>query len=139
MPVFKTDQFKDVHLCLLTHNHADHLDKPGLHAIAVTNRIVAHNNLRPILANREAAYLTWFEEWKLNIGQMEINIRALPVIRATNRLLGMLVGNGNGYLVTFTEGSSIFRVYITGDSVVRTVQHIQTSESFCQSLGKRLL
>jgi N-acyl-phosphatidylethanolamine-hydrolysing phospholipase D len=118
-PAYSANDFNEIDLWLLTHGHEDHLDQPGLRAIADTSNIVAHSGLRPVLGQRKATYLKWFENRTIRVGDMEINIQALPAIHATNQLSGMLVGNGNGYLVTFIEGSSEFRVYVTGDSVFK--------------------
>jgi L-ascorbate metabolism protein UlaG (beta-lactamase superfamily) len=119
-PIYSNKDLDDVDVWLLTHNHEDHFDQWGAEKLK-NSKIIAHNSFKKQLSifepRNSVTYLGWNDEFRLNIKNYVVKIKAIPAIHGRNRLLSNLIGNGNGYLITLKDMSRTRTIYASGDGV----------------------
>jgi L-ascorbate metabolism protein UlaG (beta-lactamase superfamily) len=121
-PIYKSSDFEDIGLWLLTHNHEDHSDNLGLDVIARDAKIVAHESLKPVALERQFSditYLEWNKSTTIQHNGVRIGITAIPAIHAYRKIFSTQIGNGNGFLVEIAKEEFNYTIYVTGDSVFK--------------------
>ena len=118
-PALGPGDLQGVEVWLLTHHHEDHLDAEGLSRLAAGASIICPSRLSALLRKRglDSTPLHWGHRTVLERGPVTLEIRAVPAIHARNRILGALVGNGNGYVVAMQKAGRACSLYVTGDDV----------------------
>ncbi|MBN1498635.1 MAG: MBL fold metallo-hydrolase [Spirochaetes bacterium] len=121
-PHYDKKDFEDVDLWLLTHNHEDHIDSPGMEVINPDKKIIAHKShqkLSLIKAMDDIIYMDGFKKEMqfLSIKGVDIKITSIPAIHAKRKFFSSLIGNGNGYILEIEKDKNRFAAYVTGDSV----------------------
>jgi L-ascorbate metabolism protein UlaG (beta-lactamase superfamily) len=118
-PVPLTSAKEKIAVWLLTHNHADHIDEPGMALISPNARIIAHRNLESLMKGRfgHVTYLDWGEETVFTQDGLSVTIRAIPAFHGSTPEMVRIAGGVNGYFVTIGNGMEAYRIYITGDTV----------------------
>jgi L-ascorbate metabolism protein UlaG (beta-lactamase superfamily) len=122
-PFYTENDFKNIDLWLITHNHEDHLDSIGLSKISTTSKIISNNNSYKVLQENEKndlSVLSWKQTIEFNIKGYEIEIEAIPATHGVNPLSALLAGKGNGYYLAVSKGKEKTRIYITGDTVYKS-------------------
>lgn len=118
-PVFDKDDFAATDLWLISHEHEDHLDKPGLAEIDPGSLIVANKKSKKILQTIHPEKLNIVKPDQVlsfQVKGMDIEIKTMPAVHASNPLTAFFLGGGNGYFLTIKEGKKTLKIYITGDT-----------------------
>ncbi len=121
-PIYTEEDFENVDLWLITHNHEDHLDSAGLSKISNSSKIICNKNSSRILkeeGKNNLTILNWSQQKEFVIKDYKIVIEAIPAIHGVNPLSALLAGKVNGYYLTISKGEERVRVYITGDTVYK--------------------
>lgn len=119
-PIFAAEDFKDIDLWLITHDHEDHLDVRGLEAINPDATIIcnakATKKLKQIYPQR-LQVLKWHQTTSFQGKGLSVEIEAMPTVHASNFLAAAYLGSGNGYWLTIRKNDNRLSVYVTGDTV----------------------
>jgi len=119
-PVFDEDDFKNIDIWLISHEHEDHLDKHGLlkidpEAIIVANKkakrilqAIRPNNLNIVRCGQVLSY---------EIDGLSIEIKAMPTVHASNPFMAFLLGGGNGYWLNIKKKNAVLKIYVSGDTI----------------------
>jgi len=121
-PVYSESDFEEIDLWLLTHDHEDHMDAPGISKISNDARIVANGNAASLLEKKGIVrqnVLAWGETVKFRIKYYEVEVEAIPAIHGINPINAYMAGNVNGYFVTISKDTEKLSIYITGDTVYK--------------------
>lgn len=114
----KLDQ-NNIDLLLISHMHPDHIDPTAVKMLDKNLKIIT-----------TASGLTTFQQWGFNnTSALEWNdtitmqksneflrIIAVKTMHAQEPLNSQL-GKGNGYIIEYSSGKAVFRIYWTGDTV----------------------
>jgi len=139
-PVYSENDFENIDLWLITHNHEDHLDRIGISKISEAAEVVCNKNSSKILqenGRNNLTILNWKQTKVIFLKGYGIEIEAIAAIHGVNPLSALFAGKVNGYYLTISRGKSKTRIYITGDTVfkvsVSTIP-IWISPSACLSI-----
>lgn len=119
-PHYTSSDFDNIDCWLLTHTHADHIDKAGISKIDTHTHVYSHKNLKFQFANRNdinISYMKWGEKMTLSKGSSLIEIEAVPCVHGSNNLSAFLSGGCNGYWIKITRDKKSLDIYVTGDTV----------------------
>ncbi len=118
-PVYIDNDFKDVDLWLLTHNHEDHLDSIGLSRIEKSAKIIIHKNLSKKLKSYPVHILNCGNEMSFKTKGFKIKVEAIAAIHGVNPISAFFAGKVNGYWLTINKGSQTIQFYISADTVYK--------------------
>lgn len=121
-PVYTENDFDNIDLWLITHNHDDHIDDIGLSKISNQSKIICNNNSRKKLyrnGKTNLDVLRWKQKFEVNIKGYKIKVEAMPAVHGVNPISAFFAGKVNGYYLTITKGKEKASIYITGDTVYK--------------------
>lgn len=109
----------DIDLLLISHMHPDHIDPLAAGILDKNLKAIATAAGVPTMQKwgfTNAAALEWNDTITLHKGEESLKITAVKSMHAREPLNSEL-GKGNGYIIEYSSGKSIFRIYWTGDTV----------------------
>lgn len=118
-PMFCDDEFKDIDIWLISHNHKDHIDKEGLAVIDPKSTIITNRNTMKTLRtiNPEKVFpIAWGQTYNYMKEDVSIEIEAIPAVHASNPIVAVISGSVNGYWLTIAKGQFRIHCYVTGDT-----------------------
>jgi L-ascorbate metabolism protein UlaG (beta-lactamase superfamily) len=122
-PIYTKNDFKDIDLWLITHNHEDHLDKDGLNVMQKNCKIITNkNSVKKLRSNNlhNFTILNWREKMDITINNQKISIEAIPAIHGVNPISALFAGKVNGYFLTISDKKEMINIYITSDTVYKS-------------------
>jgi len=116
-------------LVILSHAHEDHFDQAAARELPSDVPLI----LPPYDVKKIAGYgftglvsMDWGETRSIDVGNGKIEITALPAFHSETPEIAELLGKGNGYWLTFSEGEWSRSIYWTGDTF-GTPQVVETT------------
>jgi L-ascorbate metabolism protein UlaG (beta-lactamase superfamily) len=122
-PIYTKNDFKNIDLWLITHNHEDHLDEIGLIHMSEKSKIISNKNAIKKLSKKlfkNHTVLKWGDTKNLQIKDYHIEITAIPAIHGVNPLSAFFAGKVNGYYISISKNDENYNLYITSDTVYKT-------------------
>ncbi|HMK53459.1 MAG TPA: MBL fold metallo-hydrolase [Methanobacteriaceae archaeon] len=119
-PIYDDSTFENVKIWLLTHKHADHIDKLGIKRILKEDYVVCDKNSHDLLKtakNENIIILDWHKSQIIKIQDYTVEIEAIPAFHGKNYITRVLAGKVNGYLITINDGKVKKTIYVTSDTV----------------------
>jgi len=121
-PVFTDQDFEQIDLWLITHDHEDHLDQMGLSKMDDSSKCICNQNAyHKLRKNRkkDVTVLDWDQQQVIFLKDYKIEITAIPAIHGINPLSALLAGKVNGYYLTISKNDQKISIYCTGDTVYK--------------------
>ncbi|PSL46140.1 L-ascorbate metabolism protein UlaG (beta-lactamase superfamily) [Chitinophaga niastensis] len=109
-----------IDLLLISHPHADHFDREGRQKLNKQLSVVAPAVNKDMLLNWgfvNTHGLNWGDTMIINKSSETLRIIAVKAMHTKDEPLRTELGKGNGYIVEYTNGSHVYRIYWTGDTV----------------------
>lgn len=108
-----------IDLLLISHTHPDHIDPAAVEILDKNLKTISTAAGVSVLQKwgfANTAALEWNDSVLLHKGHESLKITALKSMHAEEPLNTEL-GKGNGYLIEYQSGKSVFRIYWTGDTI----------------------
>ena len=118
-PVYRDDDFKDIDIWLLTHNHEDHIDDIGISKIEKSSKIIVHKNLLSKFSNYDVDVIKHGDKLSFKIKEYEIYLVAIPAIHGVNPVSAFFAGGVNGYWLSIKKNDEEICIYISSDTVYK--------------------
>ncbi len=119
-PVFDEDDFKNIDIWLISHEHEDHLDKHGLSKIDPETIIVANKKAKKVLQTiypKNLNIVRCGQVLSYKIDELTVEIKTMPTVHASNSIMASLIGGGNGYWLNIKKKDAILKIYVSGDTI----------------------
>lgn len=110
----------NIDLLLISHPHADHVDKQARETLPKNLHVVGPAVNKAIFEGwgwTDVTGLNWDDTTALRKGPESLKIIAVQARHAANDPLKTQLGKGNGYIIEYSNGSELYRIYWTGDTV----------------------
>jgi N-acyl-phosphatidylethanolamine-hydrolysing phospholipase D len=115
-----TFDYSHLDLLLISHPHADHVDKEARAALDKGVQVVGPAVNTELITGwgfTNFAGLNWGDQKMLKKGDEMLSINAVEARHAAEEPLRTQLGKGNGYVITYQKGGKVYRIYWTGDTV----------------------
>jgi N-acyl-phosphatidylethanolamine-hydrolysing phospholipase D len=109
-----------IDLLLISHPHADHFDKEAKAALNKQLFVIAPGVNKDLIKSwgfTRTTGLNWGDSSVLVKGDETLRIIAVEAMHAKDEPLKTQLGKGNGYIIEYTRGNNVYRIYWTGDTV----------------------
>ncbi|WP_419788747.1 MBL fold metallo-hydrolase [Mucilaginibacter sp. X4EP1] len=109
-----------IDLLLISHPHADHFDKEAKAALNKQLFVIAPGVNKDLIKSwgfTRTTGLNWGDSSVLVKGDETLRIIAVEAMHAKDEPLKTQLGKGNGYIIEYTRGRNVYRIYWTGDTV----------------------
>ena len=96
-PVFEEDDFKNIDMWLVSHEHEDHLDKYGLEKMDPEAVIIANKKAEKrikAIRPKKLDIVQWNQILSYQLKGLTVEIRVMPTVHASNFLMALVVGGG---------------------------------------------
>lgn len=123
----------NIDLLLISHLHADHFDKEAVAKLSKQLFAVSPGVNKPMMLSwgfKNTNALNWGDSTMITKGDEAIKIIAVEAHHAKDDPLKTALGKGNGYIIEYTKGNKVYRIYWTGDTV--WFDEIQADKKFGQ-------
>ena len=110
----------DIDLLLISHPHADHVDKEARAQLNKSLHVVASAVNKDQIVGwsfTDFTGLNWNDTTVMRKGDETLTIIAVQARHAATDPLKSLLGKGNGYIIEYRHKDAIYRIYWTGDTV----------------------
>ncbi len=109
-----------IDLLLISHPHADHVDKQAIDKLDKALHLVAPEVNHAVYQGwgfTDINGLNWGDSTVMTKGNESLKILAVKADHAANEPLHTALGKGNGYIIEYRAGRELYRIYWTGDTV----------------------
>lgn len=110
----------NVDLLLISHPHADHFDNEAKKLLNKQLQVISPAVNKETLVSwgfLNTTGLSWGDSTVLTKGNETLRIIAVEARHAFFDPLKTALGKGNGYIIEYTNGHKLYRIYWTGDTV----------------------
>ena len=123
-PIYTDEDFENIDIWLITHDHFDHIDEIGLAKIEPESLIITHKIAIDDLQATSSSNingLKWKEKKTIEIKGFKVTIEAIPAIHAVNPILALTIIGGNGYWIDLEKYGETLSLYVSGDTVPKWI------------------
>lgn len=109
-----------IDILLISHPHADHFDNEAKRILNKKLHVVLPAVNRQLMASwgfENNTGLNWGDSIVMTKGDESVRIIAVQARHAFSDPLKTALGKGNGYIIEYTAGNILYRIYWTGDTV----------------------
>lgn len=110
----------NIDLLLISHPHADHVDKEAREQLSKELYVIAPEiNREQIIGWGFTNFkgLNWADSTIMHKADESLTIIAVEAHHAATDPLKAQLGKGNGYIIEYKKGKHVYRIYWTGDTV----------------------
>ncbi|UOE49219.1 MBL fold metallo-hydrolase [Mucilaginibacter sp. SMC90] len=115
-----TFDMNNIDVLLISHPHADHIDKQAIAALSKSLHLVGPAINETVFKDwgwTDITGLNWGDSTVIKKDNESLSITAVEAHHAANDPLKTQLGKGNGYIITYHNGKTLYRIYWTGDTV----------------------
>lgn len=109
-----------INVLLISHPHADHVDKEAKQALNKQLFVIGPGVDKATIQGwgfMRTTGLNWGDSCVLVKGRETLRIIAVQAMHAKDEPLKTQLGKGNGYIIEYSKGKEVYRIYWTGDTV----------------------